>query len=137
MVGDAAISALYILRVERYAATTSPAALNAMTMAVVAGCSILWAVSEMAMTASPVARSRQDTLTQIKVALHTRWAEVCFLGLVCTAFCSWLQNAGQSTVPAETASIIFAMVGTKCFFRISTNDLIAASAKFGRLKNRS
>lgn len=118
-VAAAAASALFILRLETFAPATDPKALNAVAQLSVFVLFAGWALATAALQAPPevaagpltglVAYSGSEVVSRmLDIGTHHPMA-VLFLGVVTSAFTSWLQTIGQQSVPATTASAIYAL----------------------------
>lgn len=114
----AAASAMFILRLEVFAPATEPKALNAVSMLTVACLCIPWVllqacwVSSLAGEASPlglVSSGFSTSCGRVSALLQDHLPAVLYLGVFTTAFTNWLQTLGQQSVPATTASVIYAL----------------------------
>lgn len=133
-VASAVTSAIYILRLESSAKTGEAEVLNAVTQASVAVLSALWAAWDIYAESYAVGpRSPTDRAIEQLASIRPHWVEMCYLGIFCTAVCGWLQNIGQDGVPAEKASLIYAMdpVYGAVFSRILMGEKLGALGLFG------
>ena len=107
-VAAAAVSALFILRLELFSVMFDAAPLNAVNFAVTACLCGMWAVL--------------DTLQSHTEAdrMHLSWdgawsslvaapLPVLYLGIITTALCNYLQTLGQKDIPAERAAVIYSL----------------------------
>lgn len=110
-VAAAAASAMFIVRMERAAATAEPAAVSAVAIGGVAALSGVWAVLD-SMWAAP-ALSGVELAKQVATGLvpgsPETLAGVLYLGLVTTALSNYLQTVGQKKIPAERAAVLYAL----------------------------
>lgn len=110
-VAAAAASAMFIVRMERAAATAEPAAVSAVAIGGVAALSGVWAVLD-SMWAEPTL-SGVELAKQVATGLvpgsPETLAGVLYLGLVTTALSNYLQTVGQKKIPAERAAVLYAL----------------------------
>jgi len=108
----AAASALFILRLEKYAPATDSKALNAVTMLVVAVLCLPAALAQAALLQQDVVPQPTAFSKVCRRALgllqHHR-ASLFYLGIVTTAFTNWLQTIGQRSISATTAATVYAL----------------------------
>mmetsp|Transcript_17858 Transcript_17858/g.23529 ORF Transcript_17858/g.23529 Transcript_17858/m.23529 type:complete len:440 (-) Transcript_17858:288-1607(-) len=95
----AAASAMFILRLEKYANTCSPLQLNSANLLIVTFLCGIWTSLE----PSGGFRDIQSLFANVSTLLP-----LLYLGLVTTAFTNLAQTIGQKKVPAEKAAIIYA-----------------------------
>jgi drug/metabolite transporter (DMT)-like permease len=107
-VAAAAASAMFILRLERAALQVpDAAALNAACLWMVALLSGLWIALP---SFGPFHADHNPTvLADILSLLRAHGPELLYLSVVTTALANWIQTIAQRNVPAERASIIYAM----------------------------
>jgi drug/metabolite transporter (DMT)-like permease len=113
-VAAALASAMFILRLERASLRVpSAASLNAWCLWVVAGLSAVWAGAPLFLQwlRDPVAAAEAGPALarDISSLVESRGAEIAYLSLVTTALANWIQAVGQRDVPAERASVLYAM----------------------------
>lgn len=110
-VAAAAASAMFIVRMERAAATAEPSAVSAVALAGVAGFSGLWAAVTSLSTAAET--SGMEMIKHVATGLLPGSTEalagVIYLGLVTTALSNYLQTLGQKRIPAERAAVLYAL----------------------------
>ncbi|CAE8601252.1 unnamed protein product, partial [Polarella glacialis] len=101
---------------ETFAPVTNAKALNAVSMLTVAGLCLPWALAQAAIATSvPEALSEVGHRSAALVQEHPM--ALLYLGVLTTAFTSWLQTIGQQSVAATTASVIYALDPLwGCFF---------------------
>lgn len=115
----AAASAMFILRLETFARVTDPKAINAVSTLSVAFLCLPWALF-VAGAGHPEALNQgsveiladsavADLGTRCLGLLREQWPFVLYLGVLTTAFTNWLQTIGQQSIPATTASAIYAL----------------------------
>jgi len=118
-VAAASASAMFILRLETFASVTDPKSLNAVCQLGVFVLSLAWALAQATLDAPlEVWQSSTPALATYACTnlaahawstLQTHPVEVVYLGVITTAFTSWLQTIGQQSVSATTASAIYAL----------------------------
>lgn len=111
----AAASAMYILRLEKYANKHNAAELSSASLAVTALLCGIWAFGEAGLATS-TGRDLGDIVQELKSFLQESAPMVVYLAVVATASCNWLQAVGQRSVPAERAALIYAMDGVYAAF---------------------
>lgn len=115
----ASASAMFILRLETLAPATDARALNAVGMLTVAALCVPGTLAQ-AVLAAPqellvgppnalAGFALGEASSRTAGVLLDHWLAVVYLGVVTTAFTSWLQTVGQRSVPATTASVIYAL----------------------------
>ena len=115
-IGAAAVSAMFILRLEAANEAVGPdqsSGLNAACLWVVTGGCFLWSTAAEVFTSTEKHITLFQSLSHIfsdslQVFLDHPW-EMSYLGIVTTAFANYIQTKGQRGVSAERASIIYAM----------------------------
>lgn len=115
----AAASAMFILRLETFACATDPKAVNAVSTLSVALLCLPWALLVAGSSlGSDVLNGPVDVLAESALAntvqrcfelLKEQPLSVVYLGVLTTAFTNWLQTIGQQSIPATTASAIYAL----------------------------
>lgn len=104
-VAAAAASAMFILRLGEATKTCAGTALNAVSLLTVA--SLCFAsLGALSITGTSVGLSA--SLSALEHLGLDQLLAIAYLGLVCTALCSWLQAIGQRRVPPQQAAIIYA-----------------------------
>jgi len=114
----AAASAMFILRLEVFAPATDPKSLNAVGMLAVCVLCVPWLLTEATLAAPEVtagahaslgANVGSEVVGSLKSLVLDHLPAIFYLGVVTTAFTNWLQTIGQQSVPATTASVIYAL----------------------------
>ncbi|CAJ1358685.1 unnamed protein product [Effrenium voratum] len=116
----AAASAMFILRLETFAPVTEPKAVNAVSTLSVAALCFFWAFAVAAASfldtagASPAPElitgsALAELGARCGALLRDQLFSVIYLGVLTTAFTNWLQTIGQQSIPATTASAIYAL----------------------------
>jgi drug/metabolite transporter (DMT)-like permease len=99
-------SAMFILRLERASAEApNAAALNAASLWTVTLLSFVWWTSNHAGSWNLL----NDMVREASGLLQAHLPELLYLSVVATALTNWIQTVAQRDVPAERASIIYAM----------------------------
>jgi len=115
----ASASAMFILRLETFAPATDARSLNAVGMLAVAAFCVPWTLAQAALAAPQelllgppgalAGFALGEASSRTAGVLQDHWPAVIYLGIVTTAFTNWLQTIGQQSVPATTASVIYAL----------------------------
>jgi len=150
-IGAASASAMFILRLEVYAPYTDAKALNAVSQLGVFMLCSAWAFVQAAVHGSPLREAEHSSglhgyfsaeaglgLLAWSMLRH-HWPALLYLGVIITAFTSWLQTVGQQTVSASTAATIYALDPLwGCFFAylwlgelLGLQSLIGCAILFG------
>merc|ERR1711956_13960 len=120
-IAAASASAMFILRLEAYAPFTDAKALTAVSQLGVFMLCLAWALVQAAVCASPAKMQEHSSglvgYVSAEVGLGLlAWSilkhhlpVLLYLGVVITAFTSWLQTVGQQSVSATTAATIYAL----------------------------
>lgn len=110
-IAAAVTSALFILRLERYAPHTGCESLTAVCMVVVTVFCALWilCVTFFSIGAEGIYGAIGVVAARASKLLLERPMSVFYLGVVSTAITSWLQTIAQRSVPATLASVIYAL----------------------------
>ncbi|CAE7026307.1 unnamed protein product [Symbiodinium microadriaticum] len=115
----AAASAMFILRLETFAPVTDDKAINAVSTLSVALLCVPWALlvacgsAPAEVLGGPVDGLAASAVTSVAGRcwdlVLNQPLSVLYLGVLTTAFTNWLQTIGQQSVPATTASAIYAL----------------------------
>eukprot|EP01031_Cornospumella_fuschlensis_P024995 gene24995-30194_t len=114
-IAAAVASALFILRLEKFAKLHNAAHMNGVSFITVTTLCGLWVAGDL-LTGRLPASTMDGSGNIFDTALTTIWEPVqsfpwpvLYLGWVATGLCNYLQTLGQRYVPAERAAIIYSM----------------------------
>jgi len=100
----AAASAMFILRLEGAAQLWSAEYSRELNSA------ILWVTTVLCgVWAGVESMIHQGGPNAMQEVVMEDWKQILYLGIICSAFCNWIQTVGQRSVPAEKAALIYAM----------------------------
>eukprot|EP00871_Galdieria_phlegrea_P000544 jgi/Galph1/1490/GphlegSOOS_G164.1 len=132
-IASAVASAMFILRLDNAAKRYSSTLLNAISLWTVTLFSFGWLVIENIPLVS--FGWFYDLGKSIQWVIQQQWLCFLYLGCVTTALCNWLQTIAQRKIPAEKASLIYALdpVYGTLFSWFWLNEELSFQASFGAL----
>lgn len=108
-------SAFFILRLQKASAACAGygRSLNAVTLLVACALCALWYAATALLARAPAeqldpAGAAAALGAEFATFAAGEWKPLLYLGVVCTGLCSWAQTAGQRSVGAEQAAIVYA-----------------------------